>query len=324
LPGIAIIAVLAGNDPDAILHCLRQGASDFLIQPFTPDQIDSCIEKLARILPSPDAGPTQAKVISVFPAKGAAGATTIACNLAFQCKRLGLKRILLADMDPLTGTVSFVLNLKSTYSFVDVLQRAGSLDADLWKQMVTTSNGIDVLLPPETPLDPISDLPSAATIIDYARAIYDAIILDCGAAYGNWNLSLARAADELLLVTTTELASVQAAQRVISYFEDNRVDVSNVKVVVNRQTKDVGFTLDSLTKVFQGEVYHTIPNEVETVQKSLMEGKAIPASSPLGKTLATLARNVMSLKEAETAKRVPKPSVLPAGKSGLLSSIFGR
>ena len=50
-----------------------------------------------------------------MPAKGAAGATTIACNLAYQCKRLGASKILLADLDPLTGTVSFVLKLKSTY-----------------------------------------------------------------------------------------------------------------------------------------------------------------------------------------------------------------
>src|SRR5262245_2751504 len=56
LPSVPIVAVLAGNDPDVILHCLRQGASDFLIQPLTADQIDSCIEKLTRILPSPDVG----------------------------------------------------------------------------------------------------------------------------------------------------------------------------------------------------------------------------------------------------------------------------
>ena len=52
-----------------------------------------------------------------MPAKGACGATTIACNLAFQWKRLGAKKILLADLDPLTGTLSFLLKIKSIYSF---------------------------------------------------------------------------------------------------------------------------------------------------------------------------------------------------------------
>src|SRR5918994_1453156 len=39
LPGLPIFAVLSGNDPDLILQCLRQGASDFMVRPFTTDQI---------------------------------------------------------------------------------------------------------------------------------------------------------------------------------------------------------------------------------------------------------------------------------------------
>ena len=85
----------------------------------------------------------------VMPAKGACGASTIACNLAFQWKRHGAKRVLLADLDPLTGTMSFLLKIKSIYSFVDVLMRGGELDHDLWNSMVTHVQGIDVLLAPE-------------------------------------------------------------------------------------------------------------------------------------------------------------------------------
>jgi len=64
-----------------------------------------------------------------MPAKGACGATTVATNLAFQWKRLGKKRVLLADLDPLGGTVfSFLLKVKCAYSFVDVLHRSSNLD----------------------------------------------------------------------------------------------------------------------------------------------------------------------------------------------------
>ena len=46
---------------------------------------------------------------------------TIACNLAFQWKRRGAKKVLLADLDPLTGTMSFLLKIKSVFSFLDML-----------------------------------------------------------------------------------------------------------------------------------------------------------------------------------------------------------
>ena len=39
-PSIQVVALLAGNDPDAMLRCLRGGAADFLIQPFNGEQIE--------------------------------------------------------------------------------------------------------------------------------------------------------------------------------------------------------------------------------------------------------------------------------------------
>ena len=37
--------LLGGNDPDFILQCLRAGASDFLMQPFTAEQIEGAFAK---------------------------------------------------------------------------------------------------------------------------------------------------------------------------------------------------------------------------------------------------------------------------------------
>src|SRR5450755_3794656 len=34
-PKLPIVGVLSSNDPELVLRCLRQGASDFLMQPFT-------------------------------------------------------------------------------------------------------------------------------------------------------------------------------------------------------------------------------------------------------------------------------------------------
>jgi pilus assembly protein CpaE len=317
IPDAPIIAVLASNDPDLILQCLRRGAADFLVRPFTADQIDACIDKLSLTLPAHNPKPASGgKIIAVFPAKGASGATTVACNVAFQCKRSGAKRTLLADLDPLTGTVSFVLKVKSSYSFMDVLHRQGMLDSDLWKQMVTVSHGTDVLLPPESLVDPATDLRSAEPILDYAQTIYDATILDCGSAYGSWNLSLAQMCDDLLLVTTTELPSLQATQRVIAYFDHNRVDTSKIKLVVNRITKEVGLNLDNIAKAFRGEIFQTIPADTDAVQKSLMDGKPIPASTTIGKTFSALTDKLINVKDRETRKA--------SAKAGLFSSIFSR
>ncbi|MEO8128290.1 MAG: AAA family ATPase [Bryobacteraceae bacterium] len=314
--GLPVVALLPGNNPDLILRCLRQGAADFLIRPFTSDQIDSAVEKVARQIPPPSARVSSAKTVAVFPAKGACGATTVACNLAIQSKRLGAKRILLADLDPITGTVSFLLKLKSSYSFMDVLSRQGTLDGDLWKQMVTVYQGIDVLLSPENLMDGLDELADAGPILDYAQSMYETIIVDCGSSFTNWNLSTALLCDELVVVTTNELPALQSTQRALAWFEQHRIDQGKIRVVVNRYEREIGLNSDVISSVLQTDIYQVVPADYEAVQKSQMEGKPLPAGSVAAKGLAALADKIWVKKDKSQEK---KSSSLTGGFKSLFS-----
>jgi pilus assembly protein CpaE len=283
---VQVLALLPGNDPDLMLRCLRAGAADFLLEPFTGDQIESVLAKVARLQPAAETAPTDpTRIIAVMPAKGACGATTVACNLAFYWKRMGANRVLLADLDPLTGTLSFLLKIKSVYSFLDTLQRAHELDADLWRAMVTTVSGVDVLLAPELITENPPELNDPSPILEYARHAYDVIILDAGNVYGDWNLNQARAAQEVLLVTTNELPALQAAQRALSYLDANRVGRWKIRLLVNRYQRDVGLSREVIGTALHTEVFDSIPSDYEAVQKALMEGKPVPSNTAFGKSL---------------------------------------
>jgi pilus assembly protein CpaE len=291
-PGVKVLALMLGKDPEFILRCLRAGAVDFLIQPFTAEQLEGTLAKLARMQPSGEAksgGKEPAKIFAVMPAKGACGATTLACNLAFQWKRLGAKRILLADMDPLAGTLSFLLKIKSIYSFLDTLTRAHELDADLWEAMVTSVNGVDVLLAPELMAEGVQDLRDPSPILDYARHAYDVVVIDTGGVYGEWNLNQARLANEILLVTTNELPALQATQRALSYLDTNRIGRWKIRLIVNRYHRDAGLSRDVIGTALHTDVYDSLPSDYEAVQRALMEGKPVATGSPLGKGIVHLA-----------------------------------
>ena len=286
---VQVIAILQSNEPDFILRCLRAGSSDFLILPLTAEQVDAAFGKLARAQPAQDvSGKEPAKTIAVMPAKGACGATTVACNLAFQWKRMSGKRVLLVDMDPLTGNLSFLLKVKSVYSFLDALQRASELDADLWGAMVRPVHGVDVLLAPDLMLDQNQDLRDPSPILEYARHAYDVVILDTSSVYTEWNLNCARAANELLLVTTNELPALQAAQRALSYLDTNRIGRWKIRLIVNRYLRDVGLSREVIGTALHTEVFETLPSDYEAVQKALLDGKPIPASTPFGKGMVEM------------------------------------
>ena len=241
-PKLPIVVVLNSNDPELVLRCLRHGASDFLIQPFTSDQVEAALQKVARLQPANAGKP--GKVYCFMPAKGGCGASTIASNFAYQLKRTGDKRILLADLDPLAGTLSFLLKIKSNYSFMDALARSAEIDADLWKAVINSRQGVDVLLSPEAMTEGMSDLTNASSIVEYARGTYDLVVLDAGGVYGDWNLSQAQRADEILLVTTNELTALQAVQRALGYLEANGVQRYKIKLIVNRYDRHAGLSKD--------------------------------------------------------------------------------
>jgi pilus assembly protein CpaE len=208
---------------------------------------------------------------------------------------------LLIDLDPLTGTVSFLLKIKSTYSFLDTLQRAHELDNDLWESMVTEVNGVDVLLAPELMLEGAQELRDPSPILEWARYLYDVIVIDTAGVYSEWNLTAARLSNELLLISTNELPALQAAQRALSYLDNNRIGRYKVRLVVNRYLRDVGLNRDVIGTALHIDVFETLPSDYDAVQKALLDGTAIASNTAFGKTMVQLAERMGA--RAEKAKK---------------------
>jgi pilus assembly protein CpaE len=304
---LPVVAVHGQSDPDFILRTLRAGATEVLIQPFGQDQFVSVIERLNA---THGAGNRSGKLIALIPAKGACGASTLSCNLAYYALRANMPRVLLADLDPLTGTIPFLLKLKSSYSFVDALTRASTIDEDIWKGLVTNWGNIDVLLSPDKPVHGIEQKSDASMLLQFAGMIYDLVVTDTNLPYGPWALSIARQCDDLLLVTTNELASLQAAQKALAYFDRNRIERSKVRVVVNRFSKDFGLSQEVIEAALHTEVFHLIPSDFEAINRSLVEGRAVPDTTPAGKSM-------LSLVEKLTGKPIRSAQPKPASFANL-------
>jgi pilus assembly protein CpaE len=313
-PTIPVVAISGGNDPDIILRSLRQGASEFLFQPFAIDQVGAALDRLMRVRSDSAGGPLRdmGKIYGVVPGKGASGASTLACNLAFQLQKLNPERkLLLSDLDMATGTVSFLLKLKSSFSFVDALTHASQMDEDLWKGLVVNHRGIDVMLCPE---NPVENMPAheAGAMIDYARENYGAVVLDLAGPYGELAEQTVRQCDLMFLVTTNELPALHATQRAIAHLESNGLDRTKIRLVVNRYDSNQGLDKSAIETALQLEIFQILPNDADAVQKSLLEGKPVASNSNLGKCYINIATQLDGGRKTE-----PKVK-----RSSLLSGIF--
>ncbi len=315
-PSVQVIALLSNKSPDRILQCLRQGASEFLIRPFTTAELEPVLERVAQLSPA-QARRHRARIILVAPVKGSCGASTLAATLAFQRKRLEADKMLLVDLDPLAGTLAFQLKLNAHFNFTDVLSRASALDQDLWRATVARCGELDVLLAPENPVDVAQEFRDPTPILQFARGLYDAIVVDCAGVFSDWFPLLAALSDHVLVVTTAELPSLLATQKALAYLHNAGIAQDQLRLIVNRYSRDAALSKDAIAAALQAEVYEFLPADFDAIRAALVDGKTVSPASPLGKAVATLAGRLSGHAPAAGRSRMPF-------LGGILRSFFSK
>ncbi len=299
-----VIAILTRNNPELILQSLRAGALDFLMIPFTKEEFQALVRRICQKIEV--TMPGQARVILWVPGKGASGASTLCANLALLHPHWVSGQLLVMDLDPLAGTLGFLFNLKSNYSFLDALQRFQILDQELWRGLVVSADGFDVLLAPENPAEALKELADPTPLISFARQHYDVILIDCGGLFAPYGIELARVATEVILVTTNELTALEATQKGLAYLDEHHIDRHKVRLVINRYAEQWGLSRPAIAAALHQEVFAVIPSDYEAVQRSIVERKPVSSASPTGRAMLALAQQLGGRPAGSALRRTGK------------------
>ncbi len=292
--GIPVIALHQSSQPDLILEALRAGAGEFLFDPIDPQHLANAVARLAR-KPAPAAPPPRGKVWVVLPAKGVGLSTVVSCHLAELLARRRDVRVLLADMDPLQGSVGFLLKLKTPFSMADALADPAHLERDLWKQVTARHAGMDVLVAPEQPQLDRFDPAGAPALFEFLRRHYEVTVADSPGLVSPWQLQLALRCDELLLVMGHDVAAVQATQRTLRLLEAEGMAGSRIRLLLDGSRRATGLSRESIEAALQREVFHILPNDGEAAQTAALEGKPMAADSAMGKSLDALCDRLLGV-----------------------------
>ncbi|HLK47864.1 MAG TPA: hypothetical protein VKT49_07000 [Bryobacteraceae bacterium] len=293
VPVVPVVAMNPVNDADLILRCLRRGACEFVSEA-TAEQVSGVLARLAR-LRSPAEPVRPATVYGVLPGKAGCGASTLAAHLALEMKRAGSGPVLLVDVDSVAGSIAFLLKLKSSFHLGDAVRDCLRLDADLWSRLVVPCQGVDVLAAPDNPAAPVGlDRPAAMELICYWREHYERILLDLPAV-GSAGSDLIPLCDELLLVTTNELAALHATRRSIEWLDQNGVGAGRIKLLVTRYTPSTGLKREDVERALKLAPYALLTNDYEAVQKGVLEGKPVAGTSRYGRSIHEVGARLLGL-----------------------------
>ncbi|HET8547724.1 MAG TPA: P-loop NTPase, partial [Bryobacteraceae bacterium] len=240
------------------------------------------------------------KVLAFSSAKPGAGASMLAVQTALALARRTRSRVLLADFDVLGGAIAFYLRLDPQYSVIDVLQHAERLDANVWSSAVLSASGVDVLAAPDAPFAEAIESNRLHDTLQFARLLYDWIVIDLPAVFHRMSLISASEADKTFLVTTTELASLHMARKAVRLLNHLGFDSSRFQVLVNRVDKKSEFNGNDLGKLLECQVDTNLPNDFLSLNRVVTTGEPLPDDSELGRAINGLAGKLTGALPEET------------------------
>lgn len=299
--GAHVVGLHRTNELDAIVRSLRSGASEFLHAPFDAAQQSAVTGRLNRLrAPEVKTEPQFGRVIAFASTKPGSGASTLAAQAAFALKRRTNQRVLLIDFDLMGGTIAFYLKLNHPYSLVDALENAGRLNSSLWATLTASTGGIDILPAPESPCAATISPAALHEVLQYARLLYDWIVLDLPAVFQRLALQALPESELTFLVSTSELPSLHLARKAAGLMNQLGVPRENYQMVVNRVSKRDNISSSDLEKIFNCPIEATFPNDYFSLHRVVTLGQPLGAESDLGRAVDSLSARITARRAAGT------------------------
>ena len=298
-----IIGIHRQNDSDALLRSLRLGAADFLYSPFDVSAQLEAAERIRRMMePEAPSDRELGRVIAFASTKPGSGASTLSAQTAFTLKKLTGRRVLLLDLDLMGGTIGFYLKLNHAYSMMDAIEHANRLTPAVWSSLVAHCSGIDILPAPEAPVSAEVASERLHNVLQYARLLYDWIVVDLPAIFYRPSLLMLTESDSMYLVSTGELPSLHLARKAINMLTQLGLTKDRYKLLVNRVNKRDGIGLADFEKIFSSPVEAMFPNDYFSLHRVVTLGQPLGGDCELGKAVEGLARKLSGTAEAEKKK----------------------
>ncbi|MBQ7611660.1 MAG: MinD/ParA family protein [Spirochaetaceae bacterium] len=173
------------------------------------------------------------KIIAITSGKGGVGKTNIATNLGIAYARMG-KKVIVIDADLGLANVNVMMNIIPQYNLYHVIKRQKTMS----EIIISTNYGVKLIAGASgfSKIANMNEDDRNAFIKEmYTLAEADIIIIDTSAGVSKNVISFLVAADEVIVVTTTEPTAITDAYGIIKIIatEVDNMDI-NLKLIVNR------------------------------------------------------------------------------------------
>jgi pilus assembly protein CpaE len=276
-PGTKVIVIGAANDISLYRELMRRGVSEYLVPPLGLLQLIAAITALYADPAQPFIG----RQIAFCGAKGGAGASTLAHNVAHLIsERMGANTVLV-DLDLAFGTAGLDFNQDPLHGIADALSQPDRLDSVLMERMMARCGDHLSLFAAPASLERDFDI-SPETFEEVAhkiRASTPYVVLDLPHAWTPWKRRMLTTSDDVVVVAEPDLASLRNAKNIVDLVRAARPNDAPPRVVLNKvgvpgrpeiPLKDFGEALGltpSMSIMFDAKLFGQAANNGQMLQE---------------------------------------------------------
>lgn len=274
-PGTHMVLVSPDRSVEFLMRAMRAGVREVLPAPMSTQTVQQALKHAQghQSLRGRQREVT-GQVLALMPAKGGAGSTFLAANLAYALARQG-KLVAVLDLNLYLGdALLFLGNSNVVSSVVDLARQTHRMDATLLDaSMIKLSEHLHVLAASESP-ENVKEVQAGdiQKIIELARSRYDYVVLDVSSMLDPVTIKALDMADAIYLTLQLNLPFVRAAKLMVAVFRALGYSNSKLNVVVNRYEKSGDISLADVEKATALKVMRTIPNSHRVVNASVNQG----------------------------------------------------
>jgi pilus assembly protein CpaE len=284
-PGTVVIAAGQVNDVRLYRDLLASGIQDYLLKPFSPDQIRDAFAHAQMTIsgprlsePSNERPHCMAAVIGV---RGGVGASTIATSLAWLMgDKIGRSTALL-DLDVHFGTGALSLDLEPGRGLTDAIENPSRIDGLFIERAMVRATEKLCVLSAEAPINQpmMTDGSAFYQLQEEIRNAFESTVLDLPRPMLVQHPHLVQDVHAAVLVVEFTLAATRDAIRIISWLKANAPQ-ARVIVVANRVPSGV-------QEISRKDFETSIERKVDIVIP--YEAKSAAQAAKLGQPLAKVA-----------------------------------
>lgn len=294
-PDVRVLAIGDREDVGFYRQVTRGlGVLEYLFKPISPTAVAQHFGPLVQRRPNLEWAMRGGRVLAVTGARGGAGATTIAVNLAWFLAKETFRHTVLLDADLHCGTAALMLGVQPGPGLRVAIEHPNRVDELFVERSVTqVSDRLHLLAAEENLVEhPNFATGAAEKLINTLRRRYNFIILDVEFNDQQFNRDLLMLAHQRIIVMEPSLPSVRDALRLLQ-MPGGVVQAHRPIIVLNHLGRKGGLTKEQVAeamRVTPDVVVPDLPGKLDSA--ALLGEPAITRAPQLRKAILKLTNDI--------------------------------